>query len=248
MRELLLDGACVQLLECPWKSVSMFEVAAQAGVHRSSLYGHFGTRQKLVAALVAREADRLPEQWSELLREHAPAPARAMQALFAHFLAASVENGLVAALLRRGETELRALAVRHKHATLGRLSGALAEAWPGLWRSDCEQIAEWLFRLALSVSRMPAGPATAHHVGELLGTYVEDRVAAGAALDPGSSSLLQRSTATTAPLTARSRAAGVEGPWARTDAPFRPRSLGAAASAPARRSATAGLTTAPARP
>ncbi len=176
LRAMLLDSACTQLLEQPWEALSMGDIARGAGVHRSSLYNEFGTRRNLIRALIAREADRLPAALSAPLLACSEAPAYALQQTFECFLDASCQNGLIAALLRRGETELRAIASTRRGATLERLSEAVKEAWPRLEREDCEQIVEWLFRFALSLARVPAGPSTAAHVGQLLGTYVQDRL------------------------------------------------------------------------
>ncbi len=176
LRGMLLDSVCTQLLERPWEAVSMLKVARAAGVHRSSLYNEFGTRRNLIVALIAREAGRLPATLTAPLRADSQAPMLALRDTFQRFLDASRENGLLVALLRPGESELRTLASTRMTATLARFSGAVQEAWPRLAREDCEQIVEWLFRFAVSVARVPAGPATAEHVGRLLGSYVEDRL------------------------------------------------------------------------
>lgn len=175
-RELLLDAACALLLEQPWERLSMLEVAAMPEVHRSSLYSEFGTRRNLGRALVAREAARLSTELGRALALNASSPALALKATFDCFLKAARESGLIAAVLRPEETELRALAAARKGEVLEALSGSIAEAWPVLLGGECEQIAQWLFRFALSVSRKPADRSTARHVGELLGAYVEDRL------------------------------------------------------------------------
>jgi len=176
LRAMLLDATCAQLLERPWEALSMLEVARAAGVHRSSLYNEFGTREGLIRALLAREAARLPALLSAPLSARSAAPAAALAETFERFLDASRENGLLAALLRPGEAELLALASTRRSATLGRLSGAVQEAWPGLEGADCAQVAELLFRFALSLARFPADGSTAAHVGGLLGSYVQARL------------------------------------------------------------------------
>lgn len=164
LRELLLDGARARLLDSRWEDVSMLAVATFAGVGRGALYKEFETRRNLIRALIRREAGRLSESWSEPLRAGGAQPARAFEETFERFLAASVENGLLVAVLRPGEAELLRLAASHKASVLTRLGSAMIEAWPLLGRSEAEHLSEWLFRFALSVVRAPATPSTARHV------------------------------------------------------------------------------------
>lgn len=176
VRERLLDAACEQLRDAPWERLSMIDVAALADVHRSSLYNEFGTRRNLARALIAREAARLSSGLGQALALSASTPADALEATFDCFLKACNESGLIAAMLRPGETELRALAAARKGEVLGRLSGSIAEAWPVLPKTECDQIAHWLFRFALSLERKPPNRSTARHVGAVLGAYVEHRL------------------------------------------------------------------------
>lgn len=181
-RGLLLDAACAQLLEHPWDRVSMNEVAQRAGIHRSSLYNEFGSRRNLLRALIAREAELLPESFAAVLCASAHSPPRALEELFTRFLQASRQNGVLAALLRGGEEEIRALAATRRGRVLEHLAAALGEAWPQLDRRHREQVAQWLFALALSIARMPARPHTADAVGALLGSYVCRQIGRGDAV------------------------------------------------------------------
>ncbi len=177
LREAVLDASCEALLAQPWEALSMLEVAERAQVHRSTLYNEFGSRRRVLGALVAREAERLPAQLADELAQDAISPSLALERVFARFLTASRTNGLLAALLRGGEVEVRALAAARRGQVLLALAGSIGQAWPALHRRDCEQIAECLFCFAVSVRRMPAGSSTARNVGVLLGTFVEDRLA-----------------------------------------------------------------------
>jgi AcrR family transcriptional regulator len=188
LRNTLLDAACDQLHARRWADVTMADIALAAGVSRQTLYKEFGSRDEFAQVLVMREADRFLVAVEGAVGAHLDDPAGALAAAFDVFLQAAAENPIVRAIVHQdGAEELLALFTTHGKPLVERaaerLTDVMLDGWPLLAREDAELLSECLVRLAISYAGLPKGPAsmTAASVATLLGPYVEQLIARGAA-------------------------------------------------------------------
>ncbi|WP_175412232.1 TetR/AcrR family transcriptional regulator, partial [Streptomyces sp. TRM64462] len=77
VREALLDAAYEAVLERPWATVRMVDVAAAARVSRQTLYNEFGSKDGLARALLRREAQACVDGIDEIAVRAARAGAEA---------------------------------------------------------------------------------------------------------------------------------------------------------------------------
>jgi len=182
LRNMLLDAGRELLSERPFSAVTMAQIARKAGVSRQTLYNEFGSREGFAQALLLREADRFLSAVEGAVREHRDDPSAALAAAFELFLVAASEDPLVRAGLREGAEELLALTtVRGRplvdHA-VEQLAGVIAANWPQAPRSECQLLAEFLVRLAISYATLPTDPSriTAEAVAKVLGPYIRQVV------------------------------------------------------------------------
>lgn len=103
-REALLDAAYEALVECPWPTVRMVDVAAAAGVSRQTLYNEFGSKDGLARALVRREADAYLQGVERLLAAPTP-PERGLAAVAEWTVTEATARPLLRALLTGCWTE-----------------------------------------------------------------------------------------------------------------------------------------------
>jgi AcrR family transcriptional regulator len=178
-RELLLDGARDHLHQQRWDRLRMHDVAEAAGIHRSSLYTEFGTRERLLRTLAARELERVVDAALGRLGSHGGAPRVGVEAALSGFLADSAENGFLIALLRGDSHELRTVFDSRRSSMCARLSAGVDRVWPALESAEANQVAELMLRSMLSVAFQPgASPRrTCRHFAEILGCYLERAVA-----------------------------------------------------------------------
>jgi AcrR family transcriptional regulator len=190
LRNTLLDAACHQLDSQRWADVTMADIALAAGVSRQTLYKEFGSREEFAQVLVMREADRFLLAVEGALGSQLEDPAAALAAAFDVFLQAAAENPLVRAIVHgTGAEELLALFTTHGEPLVERAAERVAAvihaSWPLVPRDGAELLSECLVRLAISYAALPKGTASmgAASVVTLLGPYIEQLVAQGAAAD-----------------------------------------------------------------
>ena len=80
VRARILDTACRLFYEQGVRAVGVDLVVARAGVAKTSLYRHFGTKDDLVAAFLAREDEDFWKTWDDVAAEHAGDPAAELDA------------------------------------------------------------------------------------------------------------------------------------------------------------------------
>ena len=95
-RESLLDAAEALLLRDGPEAIRIVDVAQRAGVTHPTLLHHFGSRERLMAALSRRASERLQAEVNRIFGTVPPAPGRAERtiAAFDHAAAALEERGL----------------------------------------------------------------------------------------------------------------------------------------------------------
>ena len=71
VRARILDTACRLFYERGVRAVGVDLVVEEAGVAKTSLYRHFGTKDALIAAFLQREDENFWETWDRVAREHA---------------------------------------------------------------------------------------------------------------------------------------------------------------------------------
>jgi AcrR family transcriptional regulator len=139
-REAILDAATRRLARDP--GASMSEIAAEAGVGRVTMYGHFSSRAELVDAVFARTMDRAEETLARL--DLSGDPSTALERLVAESWHIVGESRL---LLQAVEDELGPDAVRRRHEeplggvggliNRGRQEGAFRRDLPEAWMVAC---------------------------------------------------------------------------------------------------------------
>jgi AcrR family transcriptional regulator len=75
VRERILATACRLFYERGVRAVGVDLVVAEAGVAKTSLYRHFGTKDDLIAAFLAREDEDFWGTWDRAAQEHGDAAA-----------------------------------------------------------------------------------------------------------------------------------------------------------------------------
>src|ERR1700749_564119 len=81
VRARILDTACKLFYQRGVRAVGVDLVVAQAGVAKTSLYRHFGTKDDLIAAFLKREDQDFWGTWDRVARQH---PLDAAAELDAH--------------------------------------------------------------------------------------------------------------------------------------------------------------------
>ncbi len=98
VRERVLDAVDVCLLNHPWATVSMAEVARGAGVSRQTVYNEFGSREALAQAYVLRETERFLGAVERAVLDHRDNARAAVSAAFAVFLTSAADRPLIRAI------------------------------------------------------------------------------------------------------------------------------------------------------
>lgn len=70
VRERILDTACALFYQCGVRAVGVDLVVERAGVAKTSLYRHFGTKDDLIAAFLAREDADFWATWNRVAGQH----------------------------------------------------------------------------------------------------------------------------------------------------------------------------------
>jgi AcrR family transcriptional regulator len=70
VRERILDTACTLFYQCGVRAVGVDLVVEKAGVAKTSLYRHFGTKDDLIAAFLGREDADFWGTWDSVASQH----------------------------------------------------------------------------------------------------------------------------------------------------------------------------------
>jgi AcrR family transcriptional regulator len=181
VRERVLDAVDACLLERPWASVSMAEIARGAGMSRQTVYNEFGSREALAQGYVLRETGRFLEAVERAVLDHRDDARAAVSAAFAVFLTAAADRPLIRAIAAGdGSDELLALVTTDGGPVLAvatdRLAAVMAEGWPQADTAATRTVADVVVRLGISHAALPGGPtdATAASVARVLGPYLDE--------------------------------------------------------------------------
>src|ERR1700733_4738356 len=80
VRERILDTACTLFYQCGVRAVGVDLVVEKAGVAKTSLYRHFGTKDDLIAAFLEREDADFWATWDRIAGQHADDAAAELDA------------------------------------------------------------------------------------------------------------------------------------------------------------------------
>ncbi len=80
VRERILETACTLFYQRGVRAVGVDLVVAQAGVAKTSLYRHFGTKDDLIAAFLKREDQDFWGSWDRVAGQHAGDPTAELDA------------------------------------------------------------------------------------------------------------------------------------------------------------------------
>lgn len=160
------------LIEKPWRSMTLEEVAQRAGVSRQTIYNDFGSRAGLARAYAFEVADAFCDMADTDLEAHTDDPVAGLEAALRTFLDGTTGDPLIRRiqegdahpdLLRLVTTDSGPL-VAH---IADRLTSSVARIWPVVDPVSGTALARTIARLGISYVAMP--PET------------EDDVAAGLA-------------------------------------------------------------------
>lgn len=80
VRRRILDTACTLFYQCGVRAVGVDLVVEKAGVAKTSLYRHFGTKDDLIAAFLEREDADFWATWDRIAGQHADDAAAELDA------------------------------------------------------------------------------------------------------------------------------------------------------------------------
>ena len=80
VRQRILDTACTLFYQCGVRAVGVDLVVEKAGVAKTSLYRHFGTKDDLIAAFLEREDADFWATWDRIACQHADDAAAELDA------------------------------------------------------------------------------------------------------------------------------------------------------------------------
>jgi AcrR family transcriptional regulator len=80
VRQRILDTACTLFYQCGVRAVGVDLVVEKAGVAKTSLYRHFGTKDDLIAAFLEREDADFWATWDRIAGQHADDAAAELDA------------------------------------------------------------------------------------------------------------------------------------------------------------------------
>ena len=141
----ILDAALVCFNRTP--DATMTEIAAEAGVGRVTLYGHFGSREDLIDALLTRSLTEMESAFADLDLEHGPAPEALTRLMHAPWLFGRYRGLHAAGVKYLGAQKLRRL----HDGVFGRIEAVFARGrQDGAFRTD--QPLEWLVAVAYALA------------------------------------------------------------------------------------------------
>jgi AcrR family transcriptional regulator len=177
-REVLLDAAGDLMRTRGWGKTHMIDVAAYAGVSRTTLYSEFQSRNAIALAALLREVGRVLVPFQEGFARHPEDAQVALAVAFDDFLYAIASNPLAQALVLNAHNEeiLELLTIKGT-PTLdlirNSLTGFICETWPQCDPLAADLLADSIGRLGISVATLPGRDPylTGQRLAELLGPF-----------------------------------------------------------------------------
>lgn len=164
----------------PWASITMAQIAAEAGVSRQTLYNEFGTRDELAQVYVLWSSERFLDEIQRVVGARPDDLGGALQDAFRVFLELAAEHPLVRALeAATGAEGLHALVASSAGLPIlltstDRLAEFVLGNWPELPVTETRLVCELLVRLAISHATVPTVPpaVAAEQVSTVLGPFL----------------------------------------------------------------------------
>ena len=130
VRARILETASALFYQCGVRAVGVDLVVEKAGVAKTSLYRHFGTKDDLIAAFLAREDEDFWGLWDRVADQHQDDPSAELDAQLG-WIGERVERPNyrgcpqlnVAAEFPEADHPARQVAAAHKHQMRARLQG-----------------------------------------------------------------------------------------------------------------------------
>ncbi|WP_143543083.1 TetR family transcriptional regulator [Rhodococcus sp. NCIMB 12038] len=167
MRETTLDALRELLLERPWPTITMTDVAAAAGMSRQTIYKEFRSRRGLAEGYALRLTDSLVTVIESALYDNPDDVTTALRQGYATFFALSGADPLVLSLHQGQAPEdlLRLITTDSDiiiRPAAERLAETLQRSWVNASPEDADILAHAIVRLALSfIANPPEDTATA---------------------------------------------------------------------------------------
>ncbi|GCE41852.1 TetR family transcriptional regulator [Rhodococcus sp. USK10] len=167
MRETTLDALRELLLERPWPTITMTDVAVAAGMSRQTIYKEFRSRRGLAEGYALRLTDSLVTVIESALYDNPDDVTTALRQGYATFFALSGADPLVRSLHQGQAPEdlLRLITTDSDiiiRPAAERLAETLQRSWVNASAEDANILAHAIVRLALSfIANPPEDTATA---------------------------------------------------------------------------------------
>ncbi len=166
----------------PWASITMAQIASEAGVSRQTLYNEFGTRDELAQAYVLWASEQFLDEIERVVGARPDDLGGALEDAFRVFLELAAEHPLVRALeAATGAEGLHALVASSAGLPIlltstDRLTEFVRRDWPELPVTETRLVCELLVRLAISHATVPTVPpaTAAEQVSTVLGPFLAD--------------------------------------------------------------------------
>ena len=180
LRDTILDALRALLTSRNWRSVTMTDVAAEAGLSRQSIYNEFGSRRGLAQAYAMRLTDAFVAVVDTALYQHVDNLDAALRQGYLTFFGLSATDPMVLSLqtvdapddlLRLITTDSEVLVLRAS----GHLADTLQRCWVAAPKRQANILARAVVQLAIGyISKPPIDPEdTATDLAELLTPYME---------------------------------------------------------------------------
>lgn len=156
----VFDALRRQLLDNPWRDVTLEAVANDAGVSRQTLYNTFGSRNGLAQAYTLALADVLCDVIAATVAEHPDDPRAGLEAGLVLFLEGAASDPLIGRV-RDGDAhpDLVRLVTADAGPLLVRAGDRLEQiartTWPALAADSARRFARVAARMALSYITTP---------------------------------------------------------------------------------------------
>lgn len=180
LRATALDALSALLLRQSWKSVTMSEVAKEAGLSRQTIYNEFGSRRGVAESYAIRLTDQLVSVVDDGLYTCVGDIRLALGRGLAAFFAVSERDPLVRSLREEdASADLLRLITVHSTQLVERAADHLSATFQRCWvqapKRQADILSTSIVQMALAyVSRPPTDAAqTATDIADLLAPYIE---------------------------------------------------------------------------
>ncbi len=167
LRDSVLDAMRELLLTRDWSTITLADVAREAGISRQTIYNEFGSRQGLAQGYALRLADRLVDLVDDAIYCNVGDIYAAFLQGFRAFFTESAADPLVISLLTGvAKPDLLQLITTDSGPIISRcsqrLTSSLMDSWVKAGADDAGILARAIVRLAMSYVSMP--PEADHDV------------------------------------------------------------------------------------